>query len=487
LTKRSSHTMWKSKTSDTRELEAIRQDLLQRIQLRMAEKAVQQAEADTDLPEPPKHYTRKLERNLNNARPLRAAQSATTRGAPWIREHMKKRSRPVSQASTGVAAGHNDTCSLALEELSPSSAATAGHTSCEREMPALRPQSAPAERPSEHFGSPLMTSFRHNRLPSRADELTRISHSNAPARAEPHDSLSADQPTATSRRVTYQGVSPPGFELTMPACFPPRIQAVINMASRNPRAIGMEEVHSLLKAEMTAELAYELRSAGALDRIFEMLSTSISRGRAGGEEDVQHSILSLLFKVGAVSEGQAAVSTGLMALLHRAQRPQEADARQDSSQAKRGGTRAAAAERKREQATEDSIKQAVDAVCVGSSLWVYPGGRRTRDGKPQLRAFQTYVQMSPLAFLLIAGKKQKVSIRGVLAWESAEFQREYGLDDAEMRCVFRIQGVLRGAQNSAEEAVTLDFRTKSSAERDAWIRGVTAIMSGAQRTDSEAS
>lgn len=100
-----------------------------------------------------------------------------------------------------------------------------------------------------------------------------------------------------------------------------------------------------------------------------------------------------------------------MALLHRAQRPQEADARQDSSQAKRGGTRAAAAERKREQATEDSIKQAVDAVCVGSSLWVYPGGRRTRDGKPQLRAFQTYVQMSPLAFLLIAGKKQKVRPR----------------------------------------------------------------------------
>ena len=117
-------------------------------------------------------------------------------------------------------------------------------------------------------------------------------------------------------------------------------------------------------------------------------------------------------------------------------------------------------------------RKAVEAVAVGSHLWVYTLAR----GRTQKKAFQTFVQLLPAGNLFIGGKEQQVSAVSVVQGSSPELDAAFNLSSAQAACVFRVQAMPQDCALAATEPISLAFGARSIQERDSWIHGVSVII-----------
>jgi len=117
-------------------------------------------------------------------------------------------------------------------------------------------------------------------------------------------------------------------------------------------------------------------------------------------------------------------------------------------------------------------RSAVESVARGAQLWVYTMAR----AKPSKNAFQTYVQLLPTGSLFIGGKEQQISILSVVQGSTPELDAAFNVTGQRRACIFRVQAMPRDWALAASEPLSLAFGANSFEERDAWIHGISVIV-----------
>jgi hypothetical protein len=115
--------------------------------------------------------------------------------------------------------------------------------------------------------------------------------------------------------------------------------------------------------------------------------------------------------------------------------------------------------------------QAVNAVAVGSMLWVYKMARV----KTNRKAFQTFVQLMPTGRLFIGGKEQQVSVLSVVQGSTPELDEAFDLCSERRACVFRVNAKTLDCALTSTASVSLAFAANTIRERDLWIHGISVV------------
>lgn len=117
-------------------------------------------------------------------------------------------------------------------------------------------------------------------------------------------------------------------------------------------------------------------------------------------------------------------------------------------------------------------RSAVESVAQGAQLWVYTMARV----KAKKNAFQTYVQLLPTGSLYIGGKEQQISVLSVVQGSTPELDAAFNVTGHRRACIFRVQAMPREWALAASEPLSLAFGANTIEERDAWIHGISVIV-----------